>query len=470
MSSATRTASILCALLLAACGGGGGSRSSGGPVAGGSGVGGGGTGGGTTLPPDPSPVDFDRFGLREPAAATLAAFESGGQLAQAAADAIARAASTPRFPTSLPCAAGTTDTTTDAVDLDFTDANQDGRVGPGDTLRATFRDCRSAAFGGARLTGLIVVNPQSPAPYSGPDPPDETLDLLTRATALRARWAAAEELVLDGPVASRHLVGRPFRAMSWTTNATPLRVTGRRDPFAFDLALRNARAAQYHDYREARTSPSLEGEVLAYGSAGGFRVSATSTAISLRLNQFPQSGTIVLRGAGRSRAGLVARVGELSLELDSDGDGTYETRNAALESWTLGSRGFLFWDPFTGGVTADGYALGTNPDDTLRRLVALPAETTGTPVFAPTQAFRQYWSRPLDAASIGTIRFVAVPAGTSVPAIYTIEGALLDFAPATPLQAGASYEARTDGPLGPGMGTAGAILASFSVATALAAP
>lgn len=475
MSRTRCLALLLTASLVAACGGGGGSGASGsaGPIAGGggtSGGAGGGSGGGTTLPPDPAPADFDRLGLREPAAATLAAFESGGQLAQAAADAVARAATATGFPASLPCAAGTTDTTTDAVDLDFTDANQDGRIGPGDTLRASFRDCRSAAFGGARLSGTLVVNPQSPAPYSGPDAPDETLDLLTRATALRARWAAGEELVLDGAVASRHLVGRPFRVASWTTNATPLRISGRRDPFTFDLALRNARASQYHDYREARTSLSVEGEVLEYASAGGFRVGVTSTATSFRLNQFPQAGSIVLRGAGSSRAGLVARVGELSLELDRDGDGTYESRNQALEAWTLGSRGYLYWDPFTGGVSADGYAIGTNPNDALQRLVALPMATSGTPVFAPTEAFRQYWSRRLDAASIGTIRFVEVPAGTGIPATWSLEGALLEFAPATPLRAGATYEARTDGPLVPGMGSAGTILVSFGVATAFVAP
>jgi hypothetical protein len=335
---------------------------------------------GPIVPADPPPIDFARFGLREPAAATLAAFESGGQLAQLAVDTLTRGASVTRFPASVSCAPGATDTTTDAIDLDFTDADQNGRFGPGDLLRATFRDCRSTAFAGARLTGTMTVAPQVPPPFSGPDAPDERGAALLNATALVARWAADDAVTLDGTIAAQQLIGRPFRATVWTTSASPLRVVGRRTPFAFDLALRNSRGSQYHDYREARTTLVFDGEVVEYASAGGWRLTAESVPISFRLNQYPQAGRVVLRGAGTQRAALTAVVGELALESDRDGDGLYESRNMGLESWTLGSKGWLFWDPFTARPSPDAYALGTNPNDALERLVSQPDLSTGAPV------------------------------------------------------------------------------------------
>jgi hypothetical protein len=84
-------------------------------------------------------------------------------------------------------------------------------------------------------------------------------------------------------------------------------------------------------------------------------------------------------------------------------------------------------------------------------------------VLAPDVRFRQYWSRRIDGASMGAVRFVDVSGATpDVAAAVVLEGALLEFAPTTPLARGATYEARSSGPLDPRVGGA-VILARFQV-------
>lgn len=131
--------------------------------------------------------------------------------------------------------------------------------------------------------------------------------------------------------------------------------------------MRNSRASQYHDYREARTNLTLDGEVLEYALVAGFN--------------------------------------ELVLESDRDGDGSFESRYQDPQSWTLGSTGFLFWDPFTARPSTDACAIGMNPNNVLERLAAIPDLSTNTPLVSPEQRLRTYWSTRIDAGTTGPVRW-----------------------------------------------------------------
>lgn len=305
------------------------------------------------------------------------------------------------------------------------DRQADGRLGAGDRVDISVRDCRIDTLGGDALSGSLAVE-------------------LTAAADADTRWTAAVGLsddvqVSDGgdPVRLAGRLGvtassaRLYRQLEVRSADGPLSATVSIDGRNLTDIVTGLQVTKVlrRDTARATTSAALR---VASDVLGGAVELSTDTPFSSRWNVMPDAGRMTIRGAGGRAVSILANPA-LGTQLQSEIAGA-----PGLGVVALNALDGLFWSGH--GIAPVRGPINVSPSASTSGPAFIGPDGTDVPTRGPLAW--QYFEPQTDLASGAVVLRVAGASAWNQPTVaatLTVEGALVTLTPSSPLEPGMRY-------------------------------
>jgi hypothetical protein len=216
-----------------------------------------------------------------------------------------------------------------SMQITVNDANGNSRPDPGDTARAVITDC---AIDGEVANGVISMtfNAQSGDPLGTVYTLDLSMVMENLAVTSSAGTVTANGR-LDLAIASTGLNNVSVTIVARSLESTAVYGASRSTRTQTDFTVRTVVQPAGSSFTVAL---SIDGSITSSGlESHSLRVSTVSPLVSTGTALFPGSGQIVVSGAGSGKVRATAQnASNVLIELDADGDGTYEA--SSVRGWS----------------------------------------------------------------------------------------------------------------------------------------
>jgi hypothetical protein len=422
MKRLVRTTAVCLMSGLAACGGSGESS--------------GGGGGPPGQPPSSSLVALTTTNMRTVAEAALVVTDPLLPLVEVVAAQVRLVASSAGLDRTVDCEAG------GSVRLVLTDTDQNGRPGPGDSLRMVFAGCQTGWFR-KRLTGEVRVALQSAQGA-----------LEAWAGEIRAVGQLRIEWLVMGAFEQEFSGGIGFEWRREEARTETFVRTAQADDAVLTWVSGSERIAErilaptlYKriDYSSGRIENAAAFTLESSRIGGRVTVSATAPLAGY-LNTFPDAGQWRITGEGGSRIDFTPSAtgsGAATYRLDTNGDGTYE--GSVGTDVTLLSNGYLWWEPISRPAVVGSFGISAYQSNDFGLLFRDPESLGSRPLTSVRPRIVFQFSRPLATNMAFNAIFATYPQGNSGPRVEVrgqvqVNGARLVFIPEQQLQQGLDYQ------------------------------
>ena len=373
MPKLRRTSALLIAsVALAACGGGGGGGSSPAP---------------TPAPtPTPTPISITADNAQDAVLVGTSFIEGTLQVTGLATEILQSVEADPTAP-STACSNGGT------IDFTFSDNDQDGAPSPGDTIRASFSNCRTVELN-AVASGDLLLTLDTPTQQSGPE--DRYYRGRIDASSLVITADIGGTVTIGGEIAFT-LDDELFTETTRASGDLDFEVTFMGQTVTESVSNFSVERTLLFD--EARYSVTASGQITSELLDG--TLTYDPTTLSGFLNTFPDAGRIRVLGAGSSAealAGVDADTRVAVIQYDTGSGGV--TEQMRRPGWTEFVEGFVWWYR---DESPDAYVFrDVRPDDFF--VISRSPDTRATVGVNPVLIIQ--FSRPVAAASLPTNFFV----------------------------------------------------------------
>ena len=330
----------------------------------------------------------------------------------------------------------------------FTDNDGSGSLTTGDVVTITLTDCLSQSMAD-HVSGTVTLTLIAPTQVS-------TQNQLFAVTA-SFNPVSLTGLQVTGSLDAQYTATETLRSVHATAGSSPLQLTytsgGWFQPdivsvTAFDIS-------KAIDYTVPRYSVLVASSFQSQTLGGPFSIS-TPTALGGRLGTYPDAGMEVFQGGVSTlqyAAQSIADNEYVTASLDAQGTGTFSALAQTL-FWEQGFNGFAWWEPRGFSIVAidsrPSYSTTTLGSWVMALLFTEPQ--TADPInqilstaFDVTTPIKLFFSGPVDPSNASIVFTPAsyIVGQSSIPAVLSIAGPIVNVAPTTQLQHGEEYTLQT---------------------------